>query len=543
MKGLIAKTISNHKSNELSDKEVWSDSDSDADVVQNKISQTVLDGLPINIMICDAGSLIITYANNKSIETLRLLEKYLPIKADDIVGSCIDVFHKNPDHQRQLLADPNNLPFTSDIRLGDEVLELQIRAAAQQTEEEALQYVLTWDVVTERRQREETNSRLMHMVDEMPLNVMYCDPKAGEIKYINKASATTLQKLAHVLPVPVEKIVGSNIDIFHKNPSHQRNILGNPDYLPHTAIFDYGGETLKLKASAIHNGENEYIGAMATWSLVTDEMSLSTKVEETVAVVSDQSDKMKQAASSLAAGSTQAFQQATLASSAASESSGNIQQVSAAAEELSASISEISRQVGQSSGVSGKAVSEVEKASDTVASMAAASARIGDIVKLINDIASQTNLLALNATIEAARAGEAGKGFAVVASEVKNLANQTADATDQIISQIEEMQTVTDQVVTVINEVREDINQVDSYTQAIAAASDEQRAATNEIAENVQRAAQHSLEVSQNIQDVANIAEQFGSDANDILAVSENLTQQSHELQTDIRDFIERMNQ
>ncbi len=150
---------------------------------------------------------------------------------------------------------------------------------------------------------------------------------------------------------------------------------------------------------------------------------------------------MRATAEGMSATAEETSRQATAVSAASEQASANVQTVATATEELTASISEIGRQVEQSSHTTRKAVDQAKDTSTTVDGLARAAQRIGDVVKLIQDIASQTNLLALNATIEAARAGEAGKGFAVVASEVKALANQTSKATEEISSQISEMQT------------------------------------------------------------------------------------------------------
>jgi methyl-accepting chemotaxis protein len=195
-------------------------------------------------------------------------------------------------------------------------------------------------------------------------------------------------------------------------------------------------------------------------------------------------------------------QGSTAAASAAEEASANVQTVASAAEELSASIAEITRQVSDAARIAGRAVEEARRTDGTVQSLAEGARRIGDVVRLISDIAGQTNLLALNATIEAARAGEAGKGFAVVASEVKNLASQTAKATEEIGAQIEGIQGATDQAVSAIKGIGSVIEEIDRIAAAIAAAVEEQGAATREIARNVQQAASGTSEVSARVGDV-----------------------------------------
>jgi methyl-accepting chemotaxis protein len=187
---------------------------------------------------------------------------------------------------------------------------------------------------------------------------------------------------------------------------------------------------------------------------------------------------------------------------ASSRASANVQTVASAAEELAASVGEITRQVSESARIASDAVRRARETDATVQGLADGAKRIGDVVRLINDIAGQTNLLALNATIEAARAGEAGKGFAVVASEVKNLASQTAKATEEISAQIAAIQGDTGRAVSAIQGIAAVIEEIDCIAAAIAAAVEQQGAATAEIARNVQQAAAGTTEVSASIADV-----------------------------------------
>ncbi|HAM48781.1 MAG TPA: hypothetical protein DCO73_13695, partial [Alphaproteobacteria bacterium] len=177
----------------------------------------------------------------------------------------------------------------------------------------------------------------------------------------------------------------------------------------------------------------------------------------------------------------------------------NIATVAAATEELSASEREISTQVAHSAGVAREAVARSREAGNAMAVLDRAGLQIGEVAKLISEIASQTNLLALNATIEAARAGEAGKGFAVVAGEVKNLAAQTARATDEISGNITAIQAATKEAVAAIGEIDTTIGQLDESSTAIAAAVEQQTAATGEIARNIDAGSRGTAEVTQNV--------------------------------------------
>ena len=226
---------------------------------------------------------------------------------------------------------------------------------------------------------------------------------------------------------------------------------------------------------------------------------------------------------------------------ASEQASANVQTVAAAAEELSASISEIRRQVYEASKVAQRAVDEAQKTTGTVRGLAEAAQKIGDVVQLINDIASQTNLLALNATIEAARAGEAGKGFAVVAGEVKNLANQTGKATEDIQNQVNAIQAETQQAVAAISDIARTIGTISDITQAVAAAVDEQGKATQEIAVNVQRASAGTAEVSMSISSVTEHASNTGTSAESVLQAANALNGESGQLRDQVSSFLDRV--
>jgi methyl-accepting chemotaxis protein len=254
--------------------------------------------------------------------------------------------------------------------------------------------------------------------------------------------------------------------------------------------------------------------------------------------VSAATSQLQTSAQTMSAAAEEASRQATAVASASEEASTNVQTVASAAEELSSSIEEIGRQVSQSARIAQAAVSDAEKTNHTVQGLAEAAQRIGDVVKLINDIAAQTNLLALNATIEAARAGEAGKGFAVVAAEVKNLANQTAKATDEIGAQITGIQASTKDSVAAIQGIGTTIREINEIATSIASAVEEQGAATREIARNVQQAAAGTSEVSSNIVGVTKASGTTGQTAGEVLTAAQEMARQAESLRTEVERFL-----
>ena len=269
--------------------------------------------------------------------------------------------------------------------------------------------------------------------------------------------------------------------------------------------------------------------------------AFEARVGDRGGVVSAAATELEATARSMSGTAEETNAQANSVAGAAQAASGGVQTVASAAEQLSASISEISRQVTQATSVSGQAVERARETDATVRVLAEGASKIGEVVNLITSIAGQTNLLALNATIEAARAGEAGKGFAVVASEVKNLANQTSKATEEIGAQIGSIQQATQQAVVAIGAIASTIDEVSRITVAIAAAVEEQSAATAEIARTVQETAQATGVVTMNIASVGQGASSTGAAASQVLAAATDLSRQSEQLTGAVDDFVSKV--
>ncbi|MEZ5237006.1 MAG: methyl-accepting chemotaxis protein [Acidimicrobiales bacterium] len=274
------------------------------------------------------------------------------------------------------------------------------------------------------------------MLDGISVNVIFAD-EDNIIRYMNAASRRTLQEMQAHLPVPVEQIVGSSIDVFHRCPAHQRRLLADPANLPHQAAISLGPETMQLEAIALVGESGERLGTLAVWSRTTE------------------------------ATRQQALQ---------------VESLAAAIEELHASITEISSGAGRAAGVADEAMRITSAALELMQAMAAASDKVGDIVSFIAEIAGQSKLLALNATIEAARGGEAGRGFGVVALEVKELATASQRAAGDIRANIEAAQQRSREAVAAMQAISTVVSDVRDAAGTIAAAVEEQTAVVAEIA-------------------------------------------------------------
>ncbi len=263
------------------------------------------------------------------------------------------------------------------------------------------------------------------------------------------------------------------------------------------------------------------------------EQNVGNLVETVLASAS----RVNEQATSLSAASNQARSLSDSTSQQANEMTGNTQSVASATQEMSASIRDISEQVGHSSRITTDAVSRVEQTDGTMQGLAEAANKIGEVTSLISDIAEQTNLLALNATIEAARAGDAGKGFAVVASEVKNLATQTARATEEITGHITEMQSVTTEAVDAIGKIRETISEINELTMTVTNSVQEQSNAVAEVSNNTNRIAQGTEQVTQEIAELRGAADNADRASQDTLGTAGDLVDQIERLRSEVSNF------
>lgn len=353
------------------------------------------------------------------------------------------------------------------------------------------------------------------------------------IAFLYLTGSTITRPIAYLTTV-MEKLADGDLDV--EVETGRRDELGKMAVA--VQVFkDNAGEKIRLEQEQEASKQRAEEEKRQTMMEMADRFE--RQVKQVVDGVSSSATEMQATAQQMSATAEETTQQSASVAAASDEATANVQTVAATAEELSASIAEIGRQVNQSATIAANAVEEAETTNDTVQGLAEAASKIGDVVKLINEIAGQTNLLALNATIEAARAGEAGKGFAVVAGEVKNLANQTAKATEDISEQITAIQNETNDAVGAIERIRDVITEVNEIATTIATAVEQQGVSTQEIARNVQQAARGTQDVNQNIESVSKAAGETGAAANQVLTASQEMSRQAEGLRGEVDKFLQ----
>ena len=499
--------------------------------------KSTMASLQANVFVADTN-LNIVYINPRAAETLSTIAqpifKTFGVKIEDILNGHIHRFHRDPKRVENILRDPKAMPHSADFNFGGVTLRTRINAVMS-TEEKIIGYTVCWeDVTTELRQENEFR-RVMNMVDQMPTNVFLCD-RDLKIIYLNPAATATMEKLESYLPIKASELLGANIDVFHKQPEHQRRILSDPTNLPYRARINIGDEKADLLVNAIYDAEGNYVGPMLTWEIITEKVLLEERIRGTVEVLATSSEEMIATSDQMGSNAGVTSSQANSAVRTAEDINENVQAVSSGIEEMGASIKEIAKNATDAARVADEAVSIAEGTNTTISSLGTSSAEIGKVIKVITGIAQQTNLLALNATIEAARAGDAGRGFAVVANEVKELAKETGRATEDIGQKIEAIQVDVKGAIEGIARISEVIHHISQVQGSIASAVEEQTITTYEMGRRVADAAKGTNEVAGNIGGVAEAAKSTNAGVDSMRQAATDLAKLAADLQTLVVD-------
>ena len=572
-------------------------SEEERHAAQSRILDQAVKNSSAAVMVVDSD-LKVTFVNDATMKLFEAAESrfkqlWPDFRVSDIIGTCIDRFHRNPAHQRALLRDASKMPYVTEIKLVDLTVKLYVTINLDAQGGRYVGNSLEWRDVTEEKARAirdadtrgqfdainramariafepdgtiiEANDNFLGAVgyssDEIvgkhhrifvdpeyassrDYKQMWADLRAGrfladEYKRFGKdGSEIWIQATYNPILDPdgkVYKVVKFATDITDQKMAAQElerkveQLLGTVDKAAH-------GD-LTQKVEVIGDDAIGRVGEGLQRLLETMRSSVE-KISQNASSLGGASEELSVVSKSMTESAQQTTTEANVASTTTEQVNHNVQTVAAAAEEMSASIREIAKNAADAARVATSAVEVADTTNTVVTKLGESSADIGKVIKVITSIAQQTNLLALNATIEAARAGEAGKGFAVVANEVKELAKETAKATEDIGQRIEAIQADTTSAVTAIGQISDIINQINDLQTAIAGAVEEQTATTNEITRNVADAARGSSEISQNISSVAQAAQSTSEGASNAEAASTELATMAAELRTLVGNF------
>ncbi len=540
--------------------------------------QQIAENVSTAIMMVDRD-LVVTYLNAASkrlfAKNAAELRKLWPHFDDrHIMGTCIDLFHKDPPMQRRLLSDPRNLPYRADISVGPlrislsihglfdlaghyigNILEwadvttlrtLESQETAVNSSMATIQYDMAGKIITANQNFLNIMGYQLDEVVGQPNSIFVVDAdsrsdeyrdfwarlnrgeaQAGEFKRVGKGGREVWLQ-ASFMPTIDDKgrpvrVVNFAADITPQKKAAAELARKVDITLQFVEDASHGDLTKELE---VHG--DDAIGRVANGlrGLVTNLRGSLSQMAHGAHSVGAASEQLNAISQQMAGNAEETATQATVVSI-----------VAASSEEMLASIREIAKSSNEAARVARHAVGVADSTNHTIAKLGASSVEIGKVIKVITSIAQQTNLLALNATIEAARAGEAGKGFAVVANEVKELAKETAKATEEIGQKIEAIQGDSKAAVSAIAEIGSIINQINDVSNTIASAVEEQTATTNEIGRNVSEAAKGTSEIARNITGVATAAQNTTNGALDTQKAAVAMSEMATSLQTLMAQF------
>ena len=443
---------------------------------RKKVNQVMamMQSTPSNIMVADRN-LRISYMNPAMERTLRGLGPHLPVPAGELIGQPLDLLYRQQSDLPRIVADPTRLPHQATLLFGNECCALHFSAIYDRAGAYAGP-MITWEIVTEKLRNERAAQEAV-------------ERDKGQVHRLQDKVDRMLQMVSAVAGGDLtQELAVTGTDAIDQMAQGLNQLLA----------------TLRDSMTSIGHTAQTLAGAAEELTLVSHQMGGNAEAAST---------------------------KATLASATADQVSTNVEAVASSTEEMGASIREIAQNAAEAARVVASAVTMAQNANAIVRKLGESSAGIGNIIKVITSIAEQTHLLALNATIEAARAGEAGKGFAVVANEVKELAKETAKATEEIGRKIEAIQLDTGGAVEAIGGISTIVNQINDIQITIASAVEEQTATTNEISRSVADAARGSTAIAQNITNVAQAAQSTLSSANEVHNASSEMARMAAELQ------------
>ncbi|OYU29431.1 MAG: chemotaxis protein [Burkholderiales bacterium PBB2] len=525
-----------------------------------------LDVAATNVMVADPAYNII-YGNASLHAMLSAAEadirRDLPrFSANGLIGTNIDSFHKNPAHQRGML-DRLGAAHKTRLNIGGRRFDLIVNPIIQQGKR--LGTVVEWRDMTAELAANETaarlaaeNARIKQALDTCSTNVMIADPE-GQIIYNNSSVAQMMQRneaeLRKVLPsFEARRIVGANFDQFHRQPSHQRQMLSALQS-EHKAEIKVGNLHFALTANPIHDGQGQRLGTVIEWKDRTVEVAVESEIgsmvdgatqgdftqrvplegkeaffrmlgerfNSLVDTVSHTIREVRTAAEQLSSASDQVSQTSQSLSHTASQQAASVEQTTASLQEMAASVKQNAENANQTDGMATQAAAEAMEGGQAVSMTADAMKQIATKISIIDDIAYQTNLLALNAAIEAARAGEHGKGFAVVAAEVRKLAERSQVAAQEIGGLAGSSVQLAEKAGGLLNSMVPSIQKTSELVQEISAASGEQSQGVAQIT-----GAMHHL---------SSITQQTASASEQLSATAEELSAQAAQLQEQMAFF------